>query len=163
MTPPAFDQHHIARCGSPLSCSSSIGRPASSSLGRAATFHDHEQRTTHRRGGAPLARLGARGCDAPFLARVILLRGQGSVSGHDLLPTGRPFGVGAFCQFDGIGKRLTAPLANLIHHRRQRAFQGRCQRLPSHSSASVRYAPTRSDSGGQSFGYRGQEHERRNG
>lgn len=70
-----------------------------------AIIHHHEQRTTHRRAGAAHTRLAGER-DASFLVRVLLLHGQGCVS---LTHTGRPFGVGTFSKFDGIGKRLTAP------------------------------------------------------
>lgn len=47
-----------------------------------------------------------------------------------------------------------------FHLRRQRAFQGFRQRFPDHFKHSVSVAPTPSDNGGQSLGYRGQKHER---
>lgn len=103
-------QAKIARDRSPSSVRlSKAGQSASSPGCPATTFHDHEQRTTHRRAGAAHTRLGAGGCDASFLVRVTLLHGQDCRTHDRFRNLARTFtGSGPFPEIFGAQPRRQA-------------------------------------------------------
>lgn len=114
--------------------------------------HHFIQRQTSRHGSAGAA---AGYCRVEALA--VGKTGRRSMGGLGcLLPyyhlAGR-FGVrSSFRAIDGIEAGTSHLVANLIQHRRQRGFQAFAERLPSHSSASVRYAPTGIELGDRKIG-----------
>lgn len=152
-----------------LSPQSSMGRPAAPSTGRAAASFNDEQR--QRLTGTALGLRLVMYRSTLGVAKTGGLRARlgcftsssfsNAVGGDDLLPTGR--GHDGFRPLLGADReRSNVPVAS-IQRRRKGGFQAFSQRLPTHSRTSSCYVPTRSNTGGQSLGYRGQNDERHPG